>query len=141
MGVQIPRFYKFWRSIMLNIKSILSYILSEVDRGSERIVKVDDEHFIDSKTGVEYHLYDNSFHMTHGGDEVISSEYLSKGEQEVVWAIKDLITDPDKKREKIEKYSEWSENARLKFSALYENPQPIVVKEPTVESDTEQYEG
>ena len=117
---------------MLNINSIFKFLHDELTKGSSRIVKIDDEHLIDSKTGVEYHLYDDEFKITHNDDLIAKGAYFTKGEQSTMWAIKDLITDPVEVARKKEAYPMTVKTARERLSSLYENPQPI---QPVVDDD------
>ncbi|AUR84390.1 hypothetical protein NVP1055O_14 [Vibrio phage 1.055.O._10N.286.55.E9] len=126
---------------MLNLNSIFQFILSDMKSGGNRFVKVDDEHIIDSTTGVEYHLYDDSFKMTHGGKLVAKDDFFTKDEQCSIWEIKTFITDPSLVEKRRNEYPVMIKEGREKLSLLYENPQPLTVSEPILEDNTTQYTG
>lgn len=99
-------------------------------------------HIIDTKTGVEYHLYDDYGKVTYDDEVVAKLDYFTKEEQELLWNIKHSITDPGIVKQKLEEYPMMVKDARETFASLYENPQPIlddiaVVEEP----DTIEYDG
>lgn len=123
---------------MLNITSVLKAILNDLENSSEHMMIVDDQHFIDKLSGVEFHLYDDYFQMTRGEDKPVSASSFSKGEQSLVMQIKELITDPNVVRDKKENYQKYVGENRERFSSWFENPTPIHdgVQE---ETDVEEY--
>jgi hypothetical protein len=123
---------------MLNINGVLKAILEDLKNKPETIKIVDDQHFIDKLSGVEFHLYDDYFQMTRGEDKPISASSFSQNEQQTIMEIKDLITDPDTTRDKKENYQKYISENRERFSNWFENPIPLTdgVQE---EEDTEEY--
>lgn len=126
---------------MLSILSILKYVLTSMEQGSDRFVIIDDAHILDEQTGVKYHLYDEFFKMTYNEEVVIKSPHFTKEEQAVVWKIRNLITNPDVVKEQMEKYPEVVAANRAKLSHLYEHPEPMPNRSPKVEPDTTEYVG
>lgn len=125
---------------MLNIQSILSFMLNNLG-DKERFHKINDEHIVDTKTGVELHLYDDWFKMTHGDSLVASTSDFTQDEKEIIWKIKQSFTDPLTAQEMQKRFYERVEQNRQKLADLYENPQPIAVKKVSEEDDTEEYTG
>ena len=123
---------------MLNITSVLKAILSDLESQTGTINVIDDQHFIDKPSGVEFHLYDDYFQMTRGNDKPVSASSFSQGETNLVMQIKELITDPEVAKYKKEHYKEHISESRNRFSSWFENPEPITdgVQE---EDDTEEY--
>ena len=123
---------------MLNVTSVLKAILSDLESVSSNVSVIDDQHFIDKLSGVEFHLYDDYFQMTRGEDKPVSATSFSKGEQEIVMKIKEFITDPEMARDKRENYQKYVTDNRERFSSWFENPIPIHdgVQE---ETDAEEY--
>lgn len=126
---------------MLNILSILNYIKKCVEDLHERVYVMDDEHIKDTKTGLEFHLYDDYFKATYDDKLVLKMSDLSEQEQMVVWEIKQLITDPDKVKERKEEYPKMMKKHRMEFSELFENPNPVASRGPEMEEDTQEYMG
>lgn len=126
---------------MLNILSILKYVRDGIMAKDDRYTVVGDEHIIDTKTGVKMHLYDDWLKMTHDDKTVIKMSDFTPEEQEVLWSIKEAITDPHKASLKREQYPELLKERRRKFSYLYENPIPMIMKSPIEEEGTEEYSG
>lgn len=110
---------------MLNIHSVLKAILNDLKANSENINVIDDQHFIDNLSGVEFHLYDDYFQMTRGEDKPISASSFSKNEQQTIMEIKDLITDPAVTLDKKENYQKYVTGNRERFSSWFENPTPV----------------
>jgi len=126
---------------MLNIKDVLVYVHNGVKKKDPRFKIEDDEHIIDTKTGVEFHLYDEGGKVTHGDDLIARMEYFTKDEQSVLFEIKKLITDPATVQKKIAHYPVMLKEAREVFAGLFESPQPTNVMEPEAESNTTPYRG
>ena len=126
---------------MLSIKSILRYILNELSTGSDRFSIIDWEHVLDTKTGVELHMYDDMFYATRDGREVIRSNAFTEEEQKIVWDIKELIAGPEKMKSRMQEYPQVITNQRKAFSELFEHPEPVVDISPIEESETEDYAG
>ena len=78
---------------MLNIASILKFIQQSLIDNSDRYVVTDEEHILDTHTGIELHIYDDWFKITHD-DNVIATmrDFDTTIEQPIVWEIKALIT-------------------------------------------------
>lgn len=126
---------------MLNIESILQYMHDQIVAGSERYKLIDDEHVLDTKTGVKFHLYDDWSKATYDGEVILKMSDLTTGEQQVLWKIKQMITDPTVAKKKREDYPILLKQRREKLSELFENPTPVMLKEPVVEADAEVYAG
>lgn len=108
---------------------------------SDRYIKVDSEHILDSSTGVKYHLYDDWLKLTHDDKVVLKSTDLTPQEQSLIWDIKQLITDPVEAARLKQEYPDKIKTRRKALSDLYENPTPAVIRDPIVETDTEEYKG
>lgn len=123
---------------MLNINGVLKAILNDLENKPETIKVIDDQHFIDKLSGVEFHLYDDYFQMTRGNDKPVSVSSFSHDEQQTIMKIKNLITDPEKTKDKEDNYQKYISDARERFSNWFENPEPLHdgVQE---EEDTEEY--
>lgn len=123
---------------MLNLASVLKAIADDIKNKPESIKIINDEHFIDKPSGVEFHLYDDYFQMTRGDDKPVSAASFSHNEQQIIMEIKDLITDPSVTLDKKENYKKHMMENRERFSDWFENPIPVYdgVKE---EEDTEEY--
>ena len=126
---------------MLNIHSIFKFILIGLQDKAERFVILDDEHVMDSNTGVELHLYDGWFKVTRGEEVIVEMDNLSDDEKSTLWEIKTEITNPVVMQERKDNYMGTTKKRREKLSDLFEYPEPIMVKSPIVETDTEDYVG
>jgi len=126
---------------MLNISSILKHIYTGVINKDPRFTVIDDEHIIDTKTGVKIHLYDDWLKMTHDDKKVIRMNDFTQKEQEILWKLKESVTDPEKSRMKREQYPELIKARRKRLSDLYENPIPMIHKHPIEEDNTDEYTG
>lgn len=126
---------------MLSIASILKYIRDNLHLDTERFIVIDDEHIIDTKTGVKVHLYDDDFKVTHDNEKIVKMCDFTPEEQEIVWSIKSSITDPEKAARRMDEYPELLRMRREKLSHLYENPTPVAIKAPMVEDGAEEYSG
>jgi len=51
---------------MLSIESILKFVHENLS--NPRFKKLNEEHIVDEKTGIEFHMYDDWFKMTKGED-------------------------------------------------------------------------
>lgn len=125
---------------MLKISSIIGFIENGVKNKDDRFVILNDEHILDSKTGVEFHLFDDDFKVTHGDKLIATKQDFSIEEQSCLMEIKELITDPQLSKERREKYPMELKKRRELFSDLFENPQPTVNKVEE-ETDTTEYVG
>lgn len=126
---------------MLNIKSILTHIHNGVLSKDERYKILNSEHVLDKNTGVELHLYNEWFKVSHGDDIVASMPDFTSEEQEVVWKIKTLLVDPLEYAEMQKNFPAMLKSRRMSLSALYERPQPAFKLEPIEESGTTEYKG
>ena len=125
---------------MLNIKSILERLLHEITSKTGRVEVKDWERILDTKTGVELHIFDNSLRAMHDGNEIIRSDGLTEQEKDVVWQIKEVIAGPEKMMRRAEEYPSVIAAQREAFADHFENPQPIfdgVIEE----QGTEEYKG
>jgi hypothetical protein len=126
---------------MVNIKDILMYVYAGVKNKGTRFTVEDDEHILDTKTGVEFHLYDDGGKITHGEKIVAKLEFFTREEQEVLMEIKKLITDPEVIKKKIAHYPVMVRESREAFANLFESPQPVEQKGPVLEENTTPYRG
>ena len=130
--------------VKYSLESILEYVYNGVKSGSDRFIVVDDEHLKDVKTGAEYHLFDDNFKITYGGNVVATLPDFNveeSKEQAIVMEIKELITDPAKSKERKERYEVQRLERRAAFAALYADPQPVPPNSETVEKGTVAYTG
>ena len=110
---------------MLKLNDVLKEIYNDLQNNLESINIIDDQHFIDNISGVEFHLYDDYFQMTRGEEKPVSASNFTKEEQSTVMLIKDLITDPIKAADKRENYQKYTAENRARFSSWFEQPKPI----------------
>jgi len=126
---------------MLNIESILTHIYEEVKKQSPRFVISDDEHIIDTKTGITLHMYDNWFKITYNDANVIVKDDFTTEEQAKVWTIKQLITPPEVLENRKINFKPLQDARRVKLSSLFEKPIPGSLNIPVAEEDTIPYIG
>ena len=126
---------------MLNIKTIFKFIEEGLESKLDRFVVLNDEHILDTKTGVEFHLFDEDFKITHGDKVIATKQDFTTDEQSCVMEMKDFITDPQLAKERREKYPIELKKRREKFSDLYEYPEAAVNPNSIVEEDTVEYLG
>lgn len=124
---------------MLSIQSILKYIKANLT--DPRYKKMDEEHIMDTKTGIEIHMYDDWFKMTKGDEVIATMGDFTPDEHSEIWAIKQAVADPVKAKAKKENYYKDMYDRRSHVSMLFETPEPIKNKEPIVEPNTEEYKG
>jgi hypothetical protein len=127
---------------MLNIASILNVIKKGLVTGDSRYVVVDDEHVLDSNTGVNLHIYDDWFKLTHN-DEVIATmrDFDTTVEQPIIWDIKRLITPPELIEKRKLSYMDDIKERREKLSYKFEHPEPIETTKIELEEGTLEYTG
>lgn len=126
---------------MLNIASILAHVYSGLKANLERYIVIDDEHVLDIATGVKYHLYDDWYKVSHDEKVLLKKDQFTKDEQEILWKVKKLITDPEKSKRLAQEYPKAVQSSRERFSKLYEHPVPVPNKFSSLESGTEEYKG
>lgn len=130
---------------MLNVNGILKAILKDITEGSEVIRVIDDQHFIDTMTGVEFHLYNgyyDYFQMTRDGEKPVSISSFTPEEAKTVMEIKEAITDPQTALDKKENYEMHLMQDRERFSSWFENPKPakeFFQAKIETEEDVEEY--
>ena len=124
---------------MLSIHSILKYIHQNLS--DPRYQKLDEEHILDSKTGIELHMYDDWFKMTKDDEIIATMGDFTSDEQECIWAIKQAVADPVKAKMKADDYHKDMAARRSNLSMLFEKPEPVANKQPVVEEDTKAYQG
>lgn len=123
---------------MYNILSILMYISNLIKTADPRIVKLDEEHIIDTKTSVKFHLYDDYFKVTHGDETILTNQQMTAQEQEAMWGLKMLIQDPAVTEQRKKEYPDLVRSKRRLLSDLFADPKPIGIME---EDDTMEYTG
>ena len=64
--------------MLIDILAVLKAILVDIEDDNKAITIVDDMHFIDNLTGVEFHLYDEYFQMTRGKEKPVSVSSFTK---------------------------------------------------------------
>ena len=127
-----------------SVESILKYIYKALESGSDRFVILDEEHIMDTATGVEFHLFDDYFKVTHNGETIVSMPdfYQTKAqEQKIVNSIRELILDPEGEQERREKYHKDVMARRSAFVELYDNPKPAHTSCEELEEGTVEYTG
>jgi hypothetical protein len=127
---------------MLNIASILNVIKKGLVTGDSRYVIIDDEHVLDSSTGVKLHIYEDWFKVTY--DEAVIAtmrDFDTTVEQEVVWDIKRLITPPELIERRKLSYMDDIKERREKFSYKFEYPEPVGKTKIELEEGTQEYTG
>ena len=127
--------------MMLNILSILKHIHDGIQNADPRYTVQDDEHILDTKSGVLLHVYDSWFKITYDGSNIITKDDFTEDEQSQFWAIKKLITTPEKLKEMEDKYKPLQLERRKRMSELFENPTPVNVLQPTAEEGATAYAG
>ncbi len=126
---------------MLDIKSILTFILSCVSKKDPRFVIKGYEHVTDTKTGITIHMYDRWFKITYDDENVAVQDDFTILEQEVVWKIKEAITPREVLQERHDDYKPLQCARRKSLSDLYQNPTPLNNTEPTEEVGAVAYKG
>lgn len=126
---------------MLNILSILEYVVRGLEDADSRFTIIDDEHFMDSVTGIQFHIYDDWSKMTHDGKMVAKSDYLTREEVEQFRKMKTLIASPEAIAKRLEEYPRVVYAARKEFARHYEVPQPLQDKIVEAEEGTIAYTG
>lgn len=126
---------------MVNIEDILNYVHNGVKAKDPRFEVLDSEHLVDTKTGVEYHLYDEGVNVTHGEYDITKKDYFSPKEQSILFEIKKLITDPAEVAQKIAEAPKVIKNARELFADLYEHPRDVESDDVIAEENTTPYTG
>lgn len=126
---------------MLNISSILKHIGKGVEAKDPRYHVLNDEHVLDSKTGVELHMYDDWFKATYKDEVIATMPDFTKNEQEVLWSIKQLVSNPEKVKYINENYTTLQKARREKLAALFESPTPIETGVPVEEAEATEYLG
>ena len=111
-----------------------------MESGLDRFVILDDEHVLDSKTGIEFHLFDEDFKITHGDKTIATKQDFTEEEQTCVMAMKYKITDPILSKERKEKYPLELKARREHFANLFEYPEPTIGA-PIEEEGTDEYIG
>lgn len=126
---------------MLDIQSILTFMMNGIAQQDPRFVVEDDEHIIDTKTGINLHVYDNWFKVTHEDSNVVTKEDFTSDEQMTVWSIKKLITAPEVLKQREVDYKPLQIARRKYLSDLFENPIPLDDNKPKAEPGAATYIG
>jgi len=127
---------------MLEIESILDYICEGLLSESERFEIIDDEHVLDTKTGVKLHVYDDWFKVTRDGETIATMQDFDTGvEQPIIWQIKGLITDPEIMEQKKQDHMVMIKQRRKALSELFESPEAIESDHVITETGTTKYAG
>lgn len=127
---------------MLEIESILEYIRDEIVAESERFEILSDEHILDTKTGVKFHVYDDWFKITRGDETVATMRDFDTGiEQPIIWQIKSLITEDEVMEQKKLDHMPMIKHRRKVLADLFEMPEPLESDEVITELGTTKYVG
>ncbi len=126
---------------MLEIKSILAYILSSVQKKDPRITIIDYEHIVDNKTGIKIHMYEDWFKVTHEDETIITYLNFTEEERDLVLDIKEAITPPKMFKEIQENRVPIQLARRKKLSDLFERPTALVDTTPVAEAGAVAYRG
>lgn len=127
--------------IMLNISSVLEYICKAVQEKNPRYQILNDEHVLDMNSGIEFHMYDDWFKVTHNDEIVVTKTDFTKDEQDIIWRIKQYISDPETVQFKSDNYDKLQKTRREKLSGLLEMPTPVDDGLPCQEEGTTDYQG
>ena len=117
---------------------MLTEVYNDLVNNPDAMTLVDDQHFIDKISGVEFHLYDDYFQVSRGDDKPVSVSKFSKDEQKIFMQLKDAITDPEITRDKKINHEKYVTEARERFSDWFENPLPVK-DDITEETDATDY--
>lgn len=111
---------------MINIASIIKYWLDGVARGDTRFTVVDDEHVVDTKTGVKLCMYDDWFKFV-GADGVTLATRgdFTVVEQELVWRLKQSLLSAEEREAKSAGWPAAMKMRREGLSNAFENPPPV----------------
>lgn len=127
---------------MLSILSILQFIAANIKQSPDRFVILDDQHVLDTKTGVKLHLYDDYFKITHAEKVIATKSDFSEEEQQALWSIKKEIANPEVELDKAKNYQAHVKLRRQTLSGLFETPTPVIeIIPPIAEEDTTAYSG
>lgn len=126
---------------MLNISSILIHIHNGIVNKDSRFTILDEEHILDNKTDVEFHLYDDWLKATYDDEVIITINDFTKEEQDILQKIKQLIVDPIKYKERKDNHMLLVKSRREKLASLFETPTPINKASVVAETDTTEYTG
>lgn len=122
--------------MIVDILAVLNAILLDIEDANKAITVIDDTHFVDNLSGVEFHLYDEYFQMTRGKEKPVAVSSFTKEEQSVIMKIKELITPTEISESKKGDYHKYLVSSRARFSDWYTDPiptNPVVVKEEVVQ--------
>lgn len=70
---------------------ILNMIYQGLRTGDSRYEVIDDKHMVDRQTGVKFHLYPDSFHLTVDGETIAEPCHFSAEEGGVIRKIQQLV--------------------------------------------------
>ncbi len=121
---------------MIDILAVLKAILLDIEDDNKAITVIDNMHFTDNLSGVEFQLYDDYFQMTRGKEKPVAVTSFTKEEQSVIMDIKELITPSEISDAKKTNYHKYLVDSRTRFSDWYTNPIPSntgLVKEEVVQ--------
>ena len=110
---------------MIDILTVLKAILKDIEDDNKAVTVINDTHFMDTLSGVEFHLYDEYFQMTRGEEEPVAVSSFTKDEQDVIMEIKELITPMELSKAKKEDYNKYLISSRSRFADWYLNPKPV----------------
>ena len=110
---------------MLNIKQVLTEVYNDLINNPESVILVDDQHFIDKISGVEFHLYEDYLQVSRGEDKPVSVSKFTADEQKILMKMKDAITDPAITEDKELNHAKYVTEARQRFSDWFEKPVPV----------------
>lgn len=73
-----------------SLETLFSNMYKEVLDGSSRYEVMDRDHIMDTKLGVEYHLYDDGFRITKNGMEMLPGDATSN-ERNLLYKMKQAL--------------------------------------------------
>lgn len=126
---------------MLRLASVFSHIHKALSGNDPRFIIENDEHVVDTATGVTYHIYNNWFKITYNDEVVATKDDFTPEEQQILWEVKKLITDPVVLKQKEENFIPFMKARREQLSMLYENPTPVNARVPLEEEGATEYTG
>ena len=127
---------------MLNLASVLNYIKNGIEEKIERYEIIDEEHVLDTVSGIKLHVYDDWFKMTHNGVVIATMRDFDRAtEQPIIWEIKLLITPEGVAKERKDNYLKDIMERREQLSLRFEHPEPVSTGEIPIEQSTEEYNG
>ena len=110
--------------------------------GNVRFEILDEDHVMDTETGVLLHVYEDWFKLTRDGEVLATMrDFDTTIEQPIVWEIKAYITPAEVLEQRKANYMEDIKRRREALSYKYESPAPIKPDKVLLESNATEYTG